>query len=33
MTMTIELARFTVYDDAVPQLVAERPAMVRRMTN
>jgi len=29
MSMTIELARFTVDDDAVPALMAGRPAMVR----
>jgi hypothetical protein len=28
MTMTIELARFTVDDDAAAQAVAERPAML-----
>jgi hypothetical protein len=31
MAMTIELARFTVDDDAVPGLVAGRPAMVRAL--
>ena len=31
MTMTIELARFTVDDDAVPALMAGRPAMVRAL--
>jgi hypothetical protein len=31
MTMTIELARFTVDDDAVPALLAGRPAMVRAL--
>jgi hypothetical protein len=31
MAMTIELARFTVDDDAVPALVAGRPAMVRAL--
>jgi quinol monooxygenase YgiN len=31
MAMTIELARFTVDDDAVAQLVAERPAMVQTL--
>ena len=31
MTMTIGLARFTVDDDAVPALMAGRPAMVRAL--
>ena len=31
MAMTIELARFTVGDDAAAQLVAERPAMVQAL--
>jgi len=31
MAMTIELARFTVDDDAVTQLVAGRPAMIRAL--
>jgi hypothetical protein len=31
MAMTIELARFTVDDDAVPALMAGRPAMVRAL--
>ena len=31
MTMTIQLARFTVYDDAVAALMAGRPAMVRAL--
>jgi hypothetical protein len=31
MTMTIELARFTVDDDAVPALMAGRPAIVRAL--
>ncbi len=31
MAMTIELARFTVDDDAVTQLVAERSAMVQAL--
>ena len=31
MAMTIQLARFTVDDDAVPALIAGRPAMVRAL--
>ena len=31
MTMTIELARFTVDDDAVTQLLAERPPMIQAL--
>jgi hypothetical protein len=31
MAMTIQLARFTVDDDAVPALMAGRPAMVRAL--
>ena len=31
MAMTIELARFTIDDDAVPALLAGRPAMVRAL--